>query len=282
MQRDEMEQMLRETMRRTDILRAVLAGLMAGICIVVSAYVSLAAGLWVAMGAFIALAAFWNYTRRRRQKPIADCVTAPALSEAFEQTVYTLPGRLPQAEQGLLFPGSYTARCSDLVAAVWQGMSFTFANVIMREQRKARPVFHGQWLVIRTDWDMKGRVLVHSRSLDEDGTVAADESSVLPAVDSDFRRMYEVETDAPKTAAAILSGALLRSLLMANEGTRLLAENGVVHIAIPSDQPFFQLNGLEESITQVQNETQRQISFIQAWLDGILAVEMPERKEPSV
>lgn len=280
MQHNEMEQLLRVTMRRTDILRAVLVGLLAGICIVVSAYVSLAAGLWAAVGAFILLMAFWSFTHQRRQKPIADRVTAPALAQAFEKTVYTLPGRLPQAEQRLLFPDSYTARCSDLVAAVWQGMSFTFANVVMREQRKARPVFHGQWLVIRTDWDMHGRVLV--RGLDGDKPIAADMDSVLPAVDSDFRRMYKVETDVPNMAAIILSGALLRSLLMAHEGTRLLVENGVVHLAIPSDQPFFQLTGLEENITQVQNETQQQISAIQAWLDGILAVEMPERAETPV
>ena len=277
MQGNEMERLFLRSMRKTDILRAVVAGCLAAICIIVSAYVSLAAGLWTGVAAFIALGAFWNYSHRRRQKPITDQITLPALSAAFEQTARPLPGKLPQAEQSLLFPGNYAAKCSNMVSAVWQGMTFTFANVFMREGR--RSVFHGQWLVVRTDWAMKGRVFLREHR-DTDVTAKADPDAKLPMADSALLRRYHVETDIPNAAAAILSSSLLRSLLVANEGTRLLVEDGVVHLAIPSDYPFFEMTGLEENLLQVNSETQQQIAAIQSWLDGILAVEFPRQPLP--
>lgn len=274
MQSSEMERLFQRSMRRTDILRAVVAGCLAGVCIIVSAYVSLAAGLWTGIAAFIALAAFWNYSHRRRQKPITDQITLPALSAAFEQTARPLPSKLPQAEQVLLFPGNYSAKCSNMVSAAWQGMTFTFANVFMREGR--RSVFHGQWLVVRTDWNMKGRIYLREHR-EDDVPVKIESESKLPVADSALLRRYHVETDSPNAATAILSSSLLHSLLTANEGTRMLIEDGVVHLAIPSDFPFFEMTGLEESVLQVKNDTQLQIAAIQAWLDGILAVEFPQQ-----
>ena len=279
MQGNEMEQLFLRSMRRTDILRAVVAGCLAGICIIVSAYVSLSAGLWTGIAAFIALGAFWNYSHRRRQKPITDQIMLPALSAAFEQTTRPLPGKLPQAEQALLFPGDYTAKCSNMVSAVWQGMAFTFANVFMRQGR--RGVFHGQWLVVRTDWAMEGRLYLREHR-EDDVPVQADHESKLPVADSALLRSYHVETDSPNAAAAILSSSLLHSLLTANEGTHMLVEDGVVHLAIPSDYPFFEMTGLEESVLQVNDETQRQIAAIQSWLDGILAVEFPRCPAPEI
>lgn len=277
MQDNELERLLRRTMRRTDILRAVFLGVMMGMCVVVSAYVSLAAGLWTGIAAMILLGAFWSYTRRQRQRPIAQRVTAPALTQAFERPAYSLPGRLPREERELLFPGQYAARCRDLISAQWQGLPFTFANVTIRSPRTPKPVFQGQWLVVHTDWQMQGRVSVRERRADEYTTAQEDNRTVLPAVDSELKRSYVIDADTPGEAAALLGAELMRALLLGNPGTRLLAQDGIVHLAIPSEGDFFELTGLEEEIAQVSGATQQHIAAIQAWLDGILSVDLPRR-----
>ena len=271
----DLSRMLRLAMRRTDVLRAILLGLLLGVCIVVSAFVSLSAGLLTGIGAFFALAAFWGYTRRRRQAPVTAGVTRPALDAAFDQPVYLLPERMPQSQLQLLFPDASSARLRDLVSASWQGLRFTFANMVLRDGRHGRALFRGQWLAVQTDWPMKGRIVLREHLPSDPLCVDGAVSSSLPMADPELLHAYRVETDVPSAAAAILSTRLLRSLLLASPGARMTILDGKVHLALPSDRPFFQLTGLEESIDQVNSDTQRQIAVIQTWLDSLLAVEYP-------
>lgn len=280
MQGDEMNRLLRRTMRRTDIFRAVALGVALAACILVSAYVNLSAGLMLGIGAFLLLGALWSYTHKRRQQPIAERVTTPALREAFEQPAYSLPAALPENEIAKLFPDARRIRSRDQVCAAWHGMPFTFANLVVRgRKRREQTTFHGQWLAVRTDWQLPGRVLIRPHTAEDE--VAPDSQSALPAVDSALLRMYRVETDNREKAACLLACPLLAALLSANPGTHLLAEDASVYLAIPSEEAFFELSGLEESIAQVNDANARQIAALQAWLDGLLAVEMPEGGIPA-
>lgn len=273
MQSYDRERIFRRVMRRTDVLRAVAVGVLLGVCVIVSAYVSLSAGLFAGIGALLLLTAFWSYTRQKRQRPIADKLTLPALSHAFEQPVYTLPAALPAEEAALLFPGCRRVRCRDQLTASRQGLSFTFANALITGPDR-RPLFHGQWLTIHTDWQLPGTILLREH-LPEDAPETADPLQTLPAVDSAFLRACHVETDAPQKAACVLACPLLRAMLLRYPGTRLHISGATVRLAIPSDELYFELTGLEESAAQVAEAQQRHIAAIQAWLDAVLAVEMP-------
>lgn len=275
MQPYDQERHFHRRMHRYDLLRAVVAGVLIALCIIVSAYVGLSAGLWIGMGAFFLFGAFLAFTHKKMQNPVTEKLTVPALQKAFDQPCLLPAVQPPKEEIALFFPTGVKTKWTNQLTASWNGLSFTFANVLVKDQARRTPVFHGQWLVIRTDWSFPGRVAVKERDV-RLTEAALPPNTQLPAVNNEFLRAYQVDTDSPVKAAAILANPLMQALLMQCPCTHLLVEDATVHLAIPSDEPFFALTGLEETSAQVQLNNQRQIDMIHAWLDSILSIDLPD------
>lgn len=275
MQSNDLERVWRRTVRRTDMIRAVVIGVLLAVCVIVSAYISLPAGLFTAIGAIFLLAYFWSYTRRRRQQPIAEYITHPALAQAFDRPVFSLPAASPAADPAVLFRGEGKLRCRDMITASWHDLPFTFANLVVHGAKRGTVAFRGQWLRVQADWTLPGTVEVRPNRPD-DAVQENASTGNLPALDNAFLRAYHVDTDAPRKAAAVLSCPLIQAMLMHAPGTRLRIDGATVDLAMPSDDPFFQMTGLEENVAQVTGATEQQIAVLQSWLDAIMAVELPE------
>lgn len=270
MSRKQLDTVVRQSIRRTELIRALLIGVLAAGCLLTAAYVNLATGLWLAILSFTVTLLFWQLTERKQQEPIAEQVTIPELNQAFERMSYALRGSLPEEEITALYPEGCEVHCSDRVDGQWRGLPFTFANVEIFGMTGS-PMFHGQWLIVRAGWPDCIRVSIREK----DGWAEKDASGTesLSIVDQEMESRYQIESERAGDAAAILTEERLRSLLLSAEGIRLMVENGVLHLAMPSEDAFFAVSGMEQSAEEVMENTRSDIGVICSWLDRILNIE---------
>ncbi len=261
-----------------------------GKCLAVLAFICIVTGqIMLAIPLFIAAAVLSAIKDKRdtaMKQQIADTLVKEALEEIFEDVSYDPFGKMGITQikdSGVMIPLDYNgAEGNDHIKAVYKGLNIEFSDMVLIQEEdmyneemqvwenKKREVFKGQWLICDLGRELPAQVSLAPRS----GFQRLIRTDTIKTGNETFDKYFTVRSGDGERVFHILTPHFIEYILSAAEisGGKLymsFLKEGKLHIAVESDNDFFEAGGGSVNADRLREKIKSQIRWFTDILDEL-------------